>query len=64
MTPAIKIVKSWKKLSVYAAELYLGAETKDQELFIFIYWDGNVFEDGLIEEWLDEIRKAILYYLC
>lgn len=64
VTPKIKIVKSWRKLSVHAAELYLGAETKDQELSIFVSWDGNVFEDKLVEEWLEEIRSATEYYLC
>ena len=63
-TPTVKIVKSWKKLSVRAAELYLGAETKDHELSIFVSWDGNVFKDELVEEWLEEIRKATEYYLC
>jgi hypothetical protein len=62
-TPTIEIVKSWTKLSVRAAELYLGAETKDQELSIFISWDGNVYEDELVKEWLEEIRKATEYYL-
>lgn len=63
-TPTIEIIKSWNKLSVRAAELYLGAETKGQELSISVSWDGNVFEDGLVEEWLKEIRKATEYYLC
>jgi hypothetical protein len=57
-TPTINIVKSWSRLSVRAAELYLGAETKDQELSIFVSWDGNVFKDELVEEWLGEIRNA------
>jgi len=62
-TPTIKIIKSWKKLSVRVGELYLGAETKDHELSIFVSWDGNVFKDELVEEWLEEIRKATEYYL-
>jgi len=60
----MEIVQSWKKLSVRPAEVYLGAEMKDQELSIFVSWDGNVFEDELVEEWLEEIRKATEYYLC
>jgi len=63
-TPTIEIVNSWKKLSVRPGELYLGAETKDQELSISVSWDGNVFKDELVEEWLEEIKKAIVYYLC
>ena len=62
-TPTIEIVNSWKKLSVRPGELYLGAETKDQELSISVSWDGNVFKYELVEEWLEEIRKAILHYL-
>jgi hypothetical protein len=63
VTTTVTIVKSWKKLSVRAAELYLGAETKDQELSIFVSWDGNVFEDELVREWLGEVGKATEYYL-
>ena len=63
-TPTIEIVNSWNKLHVRGAELYLGAETKDQELSIFVSWDGNVYKDELVEEWLEEIRKATEYYLC
>ena len=63
-TPTLELVNSWKKLSVRAAEFYLGAETKDQELSIFVSWDGNVYKDELVEEWLEEIRQATEYYLC
>ena len=63
-TAAIKVVKSWNKLKVRAAELYLGAETKDQELSIFVSWDGNVYNDELVKKWLEEIKKAAEYYLC
>jgi len=60
----IEIANSWKGLSVRPAELYLGAETKGEELCISISWDGNVFKDALAEEWLEEIRMATEYYLC
>ena len=63
-TPTIEITNSWKGLTVRPAELYLGAETRGQELSIYIFWDGNVFKDELVEEWLEEIRKATEYYLC
>ena len=63
-TQTIEVITSWKKLSVRAAELYLGAETKDRELSIFVSWDGNVYEDELVKDWLEEIKKATEYYLC
>jgi hypothetical protein len=62
-TPTIRIIKSWKKLSVHPAEFYLGAETKDQELSIYVSWDGKVFEDELVEEWLDQESDSVLFML-
>jgi hypothetical protein len=58
MIPTMKIVKPWNNLSVHAAE------KKDQELSIFVFPDGNGFEDELEEIWLEEVRKATGYYLC
>jgi hypothetical protein len=45
------------------AELYLGAATSQQQLNITISWDENVFDEGLVRDWLEEIRGAINFYL-
>ena len=28
-----------------------------------VLYDGNVFEEGVVREWLDEVREAVLWYL-
>ena len=28
-----------------------------------IFYDLNVFEDGVVKEWLDEVRGAVLWHL-
>lgn len=30
---------------------------------MYVFYDGNVFEDGVVREWLDEVREAVLWYL-
>ena len=28
-----------------------------------VHYDGNVYEDALVQEWLDEVRNAVHWYL-
>ena len=28
-----------------------------------VYYDRNVYEDGVVKEWLDKVRGAVLWYL-
>ncbi|PFH54287.1 hypothetical protein AMATHDRAFT_561 [Amanita thiersii Skay4041] len=44
-------------------QLYLGAATIKQLLTIHSYWDRNVYSDAIINEWLEEVKEAIDYYL-
>ena len=30
---------------------------------MYVQYDGNVFEDGVVREWLDEVKEAVLWYL-
>ena len=30
---------------------------------MYAFYDANVFEKGVIREWLDEVREAVLWYL-
>ena len=30
---------------------------------MYVFYDVNVFEEGVIREWLDEVREAVLWYL-
>lgn len=45
-------------------ELYLGSFTQDKKLFVFVSWDGNTYEDSVVEEWLKEVKLAVHHYLC
>lgn len=45
------------------AELYLGAASSRGRLNMYVFYDGNVFEDGIVKEWLDEVKEAVLWYL-
>lgn len=45
------------------AELYLGAATSRGRMNLYVRYDGNVFEEGVVTEWLDEVREAVLWYL-
>ena len=44
-------------------ELYLGAETSRDQLHMHCFFDKNVFDREVVEEWLAEIRAATLHYL-
>ena len=46
------------------AELYLGAASVRGELQVYIFYDENVYEKKDVEEWLGEVRQALLTYLC
>lgn len=44
-------------------ELYFGSATNGGRLSIYFFWDDNVYDAAMVEDWLDEIRKAVEYYL-
>jgi len=62
--PTIRVIDSWEKLCARPTELYLGSFTQDKKLSIFVSWDGNTYEDSVVEEWLKEIKLATYHYLC
>ena len=62
--PTIWVVDSWRKLRPRPTELYLGSITQNRKLSIFVSWDGNTYEDSMVEEWLREIELATHHYLC
>jgi hypothetical protein len=33
-------------------------------MVMHVYYDGNAFEDAVVEEWLNEVRDAAAYYLA
>ncbi|CAA7267551.1 unnamed protein product [Cyclocybe aegerita] len=44
-------------------ELYLGASTSAQQLKLHVFFDGNVYDDEVVSEWLDDVVSATEYYL-
>jgi hypothetical protein len=61
--PTISLKTSATMLRCRPAELYLGAATSRQQLHTSIFWDENVFDEGLVRDWLEEVRHAINFYL-
>ena len=45
------------------AELYLSADNSHGRLNMYAFYDSNVFEEGVVTEWLDEVREAVIWYL-
>ena len=62
--PTIRVIDSWRRLCTRPAELYLGSFTQNKKLSVFVSWDGNTYEDSVVEEWLREVKFAIHHYLC
>lgn len=62
-TPKIAIEHTETHLHTRPSELYLGAASSRGRLNMFVFYDGNVFEEGVVKEWLDEVREAVLWYL-
>lgn len=63
MTPKVVVENSTIHLRVYPAEIYLTADSINGLLNMHAIYDGNVYEAGVIREWLDELREAALWYL-
>jgi len=30
---------------------------------MYVFYDSNVFEEGVVTEWLDEVKGAVIWYL-
>ncbi|KZT28425.1 hypothetical protein NEOLEDRAFT_1086705 [Neolentinus lepideus HHB14362 ss-1] len=59
----LTILDSYTLLHCRPAELYLGATTSRDMLYINVFWDGNVYDSKLVKEWLEEVKNAALWYL-
>ncbi|KAK0210909.1 hypothetical protein DFS33DRAFT_1371242 [Desarmillaria ectypa] len=62
-TPRIHLRCSGLRLRCCPRELYLGALTFRNELELVVYWDNNVTDKAIIEEWLQEVKNTASYYL-
>lgn len=59
----VQIVASETHLRCRPAELYLGASTTRGQMQMLVYFDENVYEHAVVQEWLGEVREATLWYL-
>ncbi|KAK0463978.1 uncharacterized protein EV420DRAFT_1638899 [Desarmillaria tabescens] len=62
-SPRIYLRCSGLRLRCRPGEIYLGASTFRNELELVVYWDNNVTDRAIIEEWLQEVKNAASYYL-
>jgi len=62
--PTIRVINSWERLCPRPTELYLCSVTQDKKLSVSVSWDGNTYEDSVVEEWLKEVKLAVHHYLC
>jgi len=61
--PVLRLLKSETRLHCRPGELYLGAATSRGQLRVYVFWDGNVYHEDVIKEWLDEVKGAMEQYL-
>ncbi|EPQ58332.1 hypothetical protein GLOTRDRAFT_137071 [Gloeophyllum trabeum ATCC 11539] len=59
----LKVLDARTLLHCRPTELYLGAATSRKILHLNVFWDGNVYDTGLVHEWLDEVKNAAVWYL-
>ncbi|KAF8910994.1 hypothetical protein CPB84DRAFT_1763081 [Gymnopilus junonius] len=61
--PLVLLKSSTTKLRCRPTELYLGAATRNKQLHLWTSWDGNVYEEDLVKEWLEDVKQATKFYL-
>ncbi|KAI9566949.1 hypothetical protein HD554DRAFT_2220850 [Boletus coccyginus] len=62
-TPKVVVENSGIHIHARPAEFYLSADSSHGRLNMYVIYDNNVFEEGLVTEWLDEVREAVIWYL-
>ncbi|KAG9309522.1 hypothetical protein JVU11DRAFT_10496 [Chiua virens] len=63
MTPKV-ILEDWStRLHNRSGGVYLGALTWGGRLKMYAHYDGNVYEEEVIREWMEELKGAVLWYL-
>jgi hypothetical protein len=59
----LRIMQSDTHLRCRPTELYLGADTTHGQMRMYVFYDGNVYKEAVVKEWLEEVRAATLWYL-
>lgn len=63
MTPKIVVENSEIHIHGRPAGLDLTADSISGQLNMHVLYDSNVFEAGVVKEWMDELKEAVLWYL-
>ncbi|KAJ8517557.1 hypothetical protein ONZ45_g5259 [Pleurotus djamor] len=61
--PLIRITSAQTHLRCRPGELYLGSHTSRQQLNMFVFFDGSTYDPKVVEEWLNEVKDAAVWYL-
>lgn len=59
----IRFISSSTQVKSRPTDLYLGSAIRDKQVFFWISWDENLYEESVIQEWLDEFEAAAEWYL-
>ncbi|KAF9500164.1 hypothetical protein BDN71DRAFT_1440734 [Pleurotus eryngii] len=62
-TPLLRIIATETYLRCRPGELYLGSATARNMLHMYVFFDGNAYEESTVDEWLKEIKDAAIWYL-
>ncbi|KAF4602488.1 hypothetical protein EYR40_005697 [Pleurotus pulmonarius] len=61
--PLLRIIATETYLRCRPGELYLGSATARNMLHMYVFFDGNIYEESVVDEWLKEIKDAAIWYL-
>ncbi|KAJ7172399.1 hypothetical protein C8R46DRAFT_147195 [Mycena filopes] len=61
--PLIRIESHQQLLHCRTGELYLGSGISAGALYLLLFWDKNTFPQETVQEWVDETKSAMLWYL-
>jgi hypothetical protein len=60
--PTLRRTKSDIFLRCRPSELYLGVKTEQGVMEFYVFYDGNVYADDVVQDWLDFVCEAAVYY--
>lgn len=58
MIPKVAVENSGIHVHARPAEPYLTADSTNERLSMYVFYDSKVFE-GVVTEWLDEIKEVV-----
>lgn len=62
-TYKLRVLSSAAHLRCRPTELYLGSSTSRGQMKMFVHYDGNVYDNTTVREWLEDVKDATTWYL-